>query len=176
MKGIRTMKRLVVAFLLSAIAAHAQSIFIVRHAEKASSERDTALSDVGFKRADCLAKTLRDAQIKSGFVTEFKRTQQTAEPEMKQAGVTATVVPAADFAQTAALAKKAAATGNVLIVGHSNTVPQIVQSLAGEATSGQAAAMSDSEYDRLTIVQFSGDAKPQVTTLHYCITEPLRNK
>jgi phosphohistidine phosphatase SixA len=172
------MKRLVVAFLLSAIAAHAQSIFIVRHAEKASSERDTALSDAGFKRAVCLAKTLRDTQIKFGFVTEFKRTQQTAEAEMKQARVTATVIPAADVAQTAALAKKAAATGNVLIVGHSNTVPQIVQSLTGEATPGQApaAAMSDSEYDRLTIVQFSGDAKPQVTTLHYCISELFSNK
>jgi phosphohistidine phosphatase SixA len=172
------MKKLVIAFLVSAIAAHAQTILIVRHAEKAWNERDTALSDAGFKRADCLARTLRDAQIKSGFVTELKRTQQTAEPELKQAGVTATVVPSADVAQTAALAKKAAATGNVLIVGHSNTVPQIVQSLTGEAKPGQAPApnMSDSEYDRLTIVQFSSDAKPQVTTLHYCMNEPVSNK
>jgi phosphohistidine phosphatase SixA len=172
------MKRLVIVFLLSAIAAHAQSIFIVRHAERASTERDTALSDAGFKRADCLAGTLRDAQIKSGFVTEFKRTQQTAEPELKQAGVTAKVVPAADVAQTAAQAKKAAVAANVLIVGHSNTVPQIVQSLTGDAKPGQAptANMSDSEYDRLTIIQFSGDAKPQVTTLHYCISEPVSSK
>ncbi|MCU1306032.1 MAG: histidine phosphatase family protein [Acidobacteriaceae bacterium] len=172
------MKRLVIVFLLSAIAAHAQSIFIVRHAERASSERDTALSDAGFKRAECLARTLRDAQIKSGFVTEFKRTQQTAEPELKQAGVTATVVPAADVAQTAALAKKAAVAGNVLVVGHSNTVPQIVQSLTGDAKPGQAPApnMSDSEYDRLTIVQFFGEANPQVTTLHYCISGPVSSK
>jgi len=172
------MKKLVIVFLLTAVAVHAQSIFIVRHAEKASNERDTVLSDAGFKRADCLARTLRDAQIKSGFVTEFKRTQQTAELELKQAGVTATVVAAADGTQTAALAKKAAAIGNVLIVGHSNTVPQIVQSLIGESKPGQAPApnMSDSEYDRLTIVQLSGDATPQVTTLHYCINEPVSNK
>jgi phosphohistidine phosphatase SixA len=172
------MKKLVLAFLLSGVIAQAQSIFIVRHAERASTDRDSVLSDAGLKRADCLARTLRDAQVKSAFVTEFKRTQQTAEPEMKQAGMTATVVPAADVAQTAALAKKAAATGNVLVVGHSNTVPQIVQALTGDAKPGQtpAANMSDSEYDRLTIVEFSGDAKPQVTILHYCINEPSATK
>src|SRR3954447_22788812 len=101
------MKKLVIAILLSAVTVHAQSIFIVRHAERASTDRDSVLSDIGLKRADCLARTLRDAQVKSGFVTEFKRTQQTAEPEMKQAGVTATVAPAAEVTQTAALAKKA---------------------------------------------------------------------
>jgi phosphohistidine phosphatase SixA len=163
------MKRLALILLSAVVAAHAQSgsIFLVRHAEKASTDRDTALSDAGFKRAECLAKTLRDVQIKSGFVTEFKRTQQTAEPEVKQAGITATVVPAADTAQTTALAKKAAISGNVLIVGHSNTIPQIAQSLAGDAKPNP---MPDSEYDRLTIITFASDSKPQVTTLHYCIS------
>jgi phosphohistidine phosphatase SixA len=113
---------------------------------------------------------LRDVQIKSAFVTEFKRAEQTAEPEVKQAGITATVVPAADTAQTTALAKKAATIGNVLIVGHSNTIPQIAQSLAGEAKPNP---MADSEYDRLTIIQFAPDGKPQVTTLHYCITDAV---
>jgi phosphohistidine phosphatase SixA len=156
--------------VLCANFAFAQSgtIFVVRHAEKASAERDTALSDAGLRRADCLAKTLREAQIKSAFVTEFKRTQQTAEPEAKQAGITATVVPAAETAQTITLAKKAAASGNILIVGHSNTVPQIVQSLAGESKPNP---MADSEYDRLSIIQFGADGKPQLTILHYCIND-----
>jgi phosphohistidine phosphatase SixA len=167
------MRRLVtIMFFVSAIAVHAQTIFVVRHAERASTDRDSQLSDVGLKRADCLAKTLHDASIKSGFVTEFKRTQQTAEPALKQSGVTATIVPAADPSQTAALAKKALAAGNVLIVGHSNTVPQIVQTLTGDVKPSQAVpSMSDAEFDRLMIIDFSGDAKPQVTTLHYCITE-----
>jgi phosphohistidine phosphatase SixA len=164
------MKKLALIFLLSVVAAQAQSgsIFLVRHAEKASADRDTALSDVGFKRAECLANALRDVQIKSAFVTEFKRTQQTAEPEVKQAGITATIVPAADTAQTIALAKKTSATGNVLIVGHSNTIPQIAQSLASEAKPNP---MADAEYDRLTIITFASDGKPQVTTLHYCIND-----
>ncbi|MCU1285146.1 MAG: histidine phosphatase family protein [Acidobacteriales bacterium] len=160
------MKKLFTLLFLLATAAHAQSIFIVRHAEKASADKDTPLSDTGFKRAECLAKTLQDANIKSGFATEFKRTQQTAEPAMKSAGVTTTVFPAAETAQTAAAAKKASATGNVLVVGHSNTVSQIVSALGAETK-----PLADSEYDRLTIVDFAADGKPRVTTLHYCISD-----
>jgi hypothetical protein len=43
-------------------------------------------------------------------------------------------------------------------------VRQIVQALGGDSK-----PMADTEFDRLTIVRFNAEGKPQVTTLHYCI-------
>jgi phosphohistidine phosphatase SixA len=168
------MKKLwLVGFIFGCLFAHAQSgsIFIVRHAEKASSDRDAVLSSSGLARAECLAATLHDVPVKSILTTEFKRTQQTAEPEAKQAGVSETVVPASDIPGAAAAARKAAVNGDVLVVGHSNTVPQIVQALGGESN-----PMADTEFDRLTIIRLNAEGKPQVTTLHYCITPSSERK
>src|SRR5206468_9114794 len=90
---------LIVSFglLLAACATAAPVVFIVRHAEKASSGgKDPDLSVEGQRRADALARILKDSEITSVFVTEFKRTQETAAPTAKAAGVTATTVPAND--------------------------------------------------------------------------------
>ena len=52
------MKRLLLATavsLLTATSAMAQTVYIVRHAEKADASRDTALSSQGKARAEALA-------------------------------------------------------------------------------------------------------------------------
>jgi hypothetical protein len=84
--------------LLATDASAAPVVFIVRHAEKASTGgKDPDLSVQGQKRADALAHILKDSQIASVFVTEFKRTQETAAPTAKAAQVSPTVVPANDI-------------------------------------------------------------------------------
>ena len=89
-----------IPFLTAVVADAAPIIFIVRHAEKASvTDKDPDLSLQGRKRADALAHILKDSQITSVFVTEFKRTQQTAAPTAKAAQVAPTVVPANDIAR-----------------------------------------------------------------------------
>ena len=99
---------------LVACANAAPVVFIVRHAEKAStSGKDPDLSVEGQKRADALAHILKDSQITSIFVTEFKRTQQTAAPTAKAARVTPTVVPANDIG--ALVEKLRALNGNALV-------------------------------------------------------------
>ncbi len=87
-----------IALLLVADANAAPVIFLVRHAEKASTGgNDPDLSLAGQKRADALARILRDSQITAVFVTEFKRTQETAAPTAKAAHLSPTVVPANDI-------------------------------------------------------------------------------
>src|SRR5438067_13564971 len=72
-------------------------VFIVRHAEKAStSDKDPDLSLQGQKHADSLAHILQDSQITSVVVTEFKRTQETAAPTAKAAHVSHTMIKASD--------------------------------------------------------------------------------
>jgi len=149
--------------LAGASSAFAQAtVFVVRHAERADSGGMTAadpdLSAAGRARAESLANVLKDAGIVVVFATEFKRTQQTAAPVAKATGLSVTTAPT----ETAALVEIVKATiGNVLVVGHSNTVPELIKAL-GVTT---PVTVGDTEYDNLFIVR-TGD-KPSVIRLHY---------
>ena len=158
------MKRLAVifsiAFLLAVAANAAPTIFVVRHAEKASTGgNDPDLSPQGQKRADALAYILKDSQVTSVFVTELKRTQETAAPTAKAAHVTPTVIPANDIG--ALVEKLRAVNGNALVVGHGNTIPELLKAL-GIATSVN---VPEDDYNEIFVV-FTGDTA-QLLRLHY---------
>src|SRR5690242_18742150 len=126
------MKRsLAFLILLSATVAVAQihetagMIVLVRHAEKVSDAPDALLSKAGEQRAECLAQTLRNAYIGAIYVTQVKRTQQTAEPLAKKLRIQPTIINGDDTAALAADIKKDMATKNVLVVGHSDTLPKV---------------------------------------------------
>jgi broad specificity phosphatase PhoE len=158
------MKRLRFIFsilLLLAVAANAAPvIFIVRHGEKASSGgNDPELSVQGQKRAEALARILKDSEIASVFVTEFKRTQETAAPTAKAAHVNPTVLSGKD---TGALVEKLRAlNGNALVVGHGNTIPELLKAL-GIAT---PVSIPDNDYSEILVV-LAGDP-PRLLRLHY---------
>jgi broad specificity phosphatase PhoE len=149
-----------IPLLLVTDANAAPVVFIVRHAEKASTGgKDPDLSVQGQKRAAALAQILKDSQITSVFVTEFKRTQETAEPTTRAAHVSPTVVPANDIG--ALVEKLRALNGNALVVGHGNTIPDLLKTL-GVAT---ATSIPDDDYTEIFVV-LVGDT-PQLFRLHY---------
>ena len=160
------MRTLLAVFLFCNLAMAQQSVrtvFLVRHAEKVSSADDATLSPAGMKRADCLASTLRDANIKQIYVTEAKRTQQTADTLAKHLKVTPKIMPAAD-STTLVRNLFYMGSGNTLVVGHSNTLPVIIARMKA----GTIAPIGDNDYDRLyMITTMEGSATP-VVTLHYC--------
>jgi phosphohistidine phosphatase SixA len=143
---------LILCLLIAPAVATAQTIFVVRHAERADAGMaaapgaDPDLSPAGRERAESLAWVLKDARITRIYTSEMKRTRQTAAPMAKAAGVEATTVPAREVA--ALLEQVKAGTGNALIVGHSNTVPEILKGL-GVA---EPVTISDAEHDNLFIV------------------------
>ena len=62
-------------------AASATTIVVVRHAEKSTDDpRDPSLSAAGQQRAQDLRIALKDAGVSDVYVTQYKRTRQTAEP------------------------------------------------------------------------------------------------
>ena len=149
-----------IPLLLATYANAAPVVFIVRHAEKASSGgKDPDLSVEGQKRADALAHILKDSQITSVFVTEFKRTQETAAPTARAAHLSPIVIPANDMA--AVVQKLRALNGNALVVGHGNTIPDLVRAL-GIAT---PVSIPEDDYTEIFAV-LVGDA-PQLVRLHY---------
>jgi phosphohistidine phosphatase SixA len=160
---LRVLFGLICTVMLPADVFAQGSVFVVRHAERADTSggapmmaTDPDLSDAGRMRAAALATMLKDAGVAAIFVTEFKRTQQTAAPLAKALGITPVVVPAKDTAGLVAKLKKTAA--NALVVGHSNTVPDVVTALG----KGNPVAVPDTEYDNLFIVIQA----PQPRTIH----------
>ena len=156
------------AVLAIATTAKAQtSVFVVRHAERADAAAGTApmmatdpdLSEVGKARAQSLATALKDAGITAIYTTEYKRTKQTGEPLAKALGIQVTAVPAREM--PALLEKLKAATANVLVIGHSNTVGEVIAGL-GVA---EPVKLTDSDYDNLFVV-VRGE-KPTLIRLHF---------
>jgi broad specificity phosphatase PhoE len=135
------------------------TIFIVRHAEKADATKDPDLSPAGRARAETLAKVLKDASITAIYVTEFKRTQETAAPLAHALGIEVTMVPAAATADLATKLKSA--SGNVLVVGHGNTIPDLMKALGIAAPLN----LADADYDNLFIVVL--EEKPRLLRLHF---------
>jgi broad specificity phosphatase PhoE len=148
-------------------AAATQTIFIVRHAERADSagggevmmKADPGLSEAGRARAESLATTLKDAGVTAIFITEYRRTRDTAAPLAKLLGIEPQQLPAKD---TAALVERLkSAKGNVLVVGHSNSVPEMIKGL-GVAT---AVTVGEADYDNLFVITL-GD-RPSLLRLHF---------
>jgi broad specificity phosphatase PhoE len=121
---------LALAFANGAVA-EPRIIFLVRHAERADAggpaQADPELSAAGRERAAALARELKDCGIRAIFTSEFKRTRQTAAPLAESLGRRAEVVPTKDAATIVARLRNA--SGNVLVVGHSNTISEIIRAL-----------------------------------------------
>ena len=149
--------------LATSAAAQPPVIFLVRHTERAAISghvpSDTGLSAAGRARARDLAETLKDAKITAIYTSEYKRTQETAAPLAQSSGIRPEVVSADDFRSL--VAKIRAARGNVLVIGHSNTLPQIINALGAPAR----VSVAESDYDNLFLIMHGPE--PQLIHLHY---------
>lgn len=102
---------------------------------------------------------MKDSGITAIFTTEFKRTQETAVPTATSTHVAPTVVPAKDTA--ALVAKLHQLSGNALVVGHGDTIPNIITALGIDVPIN----IPEADYSELLIVTLSD--KPQLFRLHY---------
>jgi phosphohistidine phosphatase SixA len=142
-------------------------VLVVRHAEKqAQPANDPPLTDLGKTRAQELARVVQalaaaGMPVRELFATEVQRTQQTLQPLAASLGIKVTVVNAKD---TAELSRQILAVkgGLVVVAGHSNTVPGIVQALGGPS----GIVIGDAEFDRLYVLTGAGSAA-KVATLRY---------
>ncbi len=148
---------------LSAFSAEQGTIFIVRHGEKVSAAADALLSPAGHQRANCLAQTLNDANVKAIFTPQVKRTQQMAQPLANAWHLSITVIPRNSQPELVQKARAAAQNGDVLIVAQQDTIQTIVQQLGG----GTVPPLGDNEFDRLIILHLNASGS-SVTTLRYC--------
>lgn len=155
------------AALMAVSPVCAQTVVIVRHGEKADASSDPALSRAGEARAAALAAALKDARLAAVIATPLKRTRSTAQPAAAAAGLTVASVgfdggQPAHAQAVAALARQAPEAATVLVVGHSNTVPEIARALGD--TDPQP--LTECDFDRMTIIQL-GPGGPRVVHARY---------
>jgi broad specificity phosphatase PhoE len=148
-------------------SAQQTTVILVRHAEKAEGAGDVALTDAGRARAARLAELLKHAGISAVLSTPFLRTKDTALPTAQALGieVTLTAPPAgAAFGQEIAQRIMREYKGrSVLVVGHSNTTPEVIQSLGAPAVP----AIADGEYDNLYVVQIEAGGRAHLIRAKY---------
>ena len=166
--------RLAVTLLLAAVADTAigqTAIFLVRHAEKATeaNEATVPLSDAGRARAERLAGILRDAGIDAIYVTDTDRARQTAAPlaRSRKVEIRTYAHRGADGKPAPQLVvdrlKKEAPAGRALVVGHSNTLPDILAALGHT----EKIEIPTSQFDDLFVILPREEAPPTVLRLKY---------
>ena len=149
-------------FILSSCG---NTFYIVRHAEKAKplpgmsilEANDPPLSDSGSVRALVLKDRLKGENIRCIFSTNYKRTINTAKPlddylASVQTQYYNTKKDSTDaFIEKLKLIKK----GNVLVVGHSNTIDDVANKLCGSIV--VPADLKETDYDNLYEIKRKGD-------------------
>ena len=137
---------------------------IVRHAEKgATPANDPPLTEAGEARARALAAALVHANVQAVITTQLVRTRETGRPVAEARGLTMETVPVggavAEHAKAVADAVRRHAGQTVLVVGHSNTVTQIIAALGGP----KLPDLCDSQYSNLYTVVLDGAAARLIT-------------
>ena len=149
---------LILTFCHSAMAE--RSIYLVRHAEKQiDGTKNPALTPQGLTRAHNIAKLLEDKNITAIYSTQYKRTLQTAAPLATKLGVKVKTYNPNKLKSFATDVLKS--KGNLLIVGHSNTTPDLSIHLGGE----NFGEIDESEYDRVYQLKFT-DKQVESVLLH----------
>jgi len=140
-------------------------ILVVRHAERNDGEScnpatvkgrpNPILAITGSARAQALAHVGGEDSIAAIYASEFCRTQQTVQPLASQLGLTVNVVDQYEADGTTVNVNSlidqiwANNRGQVILVaGHTNTVPVIVERLSGISI----AAIDETDFDNLYVI------------------------
>lgn len=141
-------------------------VWIVRHAEKDitdAKDRDPDLSAAGAERAEALKKELKGQKIDSIFSTDYKRTKLTGFPLADITGISIKTYEPSKAAELVKSLKENAGGKKILIIGHSNTVLELIEAFGAKRP---VPSIADDEYDYLFSLTIKGD-KTDVKTDKY---------
>jgi broad specificity phosphatase PhoE len=161
-------------FLIFAVwlwaTAGSTTIIVIRHAEKDVSVNatDPPLSQAGEARAQLLAQMFGDAKavghLDAIYVSSALRNRLTAAPLAARLGISEVVAPADDSAALARRVLHEHTGGRILIVGHADSVPQVVAALSGYSKVPEIRA---EEYGTMYIVTVPRVGHPNLLRLNY---------
>ncbi len=148
------MKKVVIllTMLLLSAVVQGKSIYLVRHAEKIDDgSKDPKLTAQGVQRAENLAQMLASSGITKVYATAYQRTQLTAKPLAEYLTTEVSTYDPSELSEFARHLKEQA--DNALVVGHSNTTPQLAHLLSGKPV----ISLDESDFDNVFQVVIKGD-------------------
>lgn len=153
------MKKLIVVILFFfSLNSYAQSIttyYFIRHAEKNRSDLSNSnpnLTPKGYQRAIKWSNVFREVSFDAVYSTDYSRTIQTAIPTANSKNIKPIIYDAND--RNSLQFQKKTRGKTILIVGHSNTIPQFVNAVLKEERYSQ---IEDNNNSNLYIVTLHGD-------------------
>lgn len=173
MKRIIFLVLISIAFQQVTYAQKTLKVWVVRHAEKDTSDpkdQDPDLSEIGAKRAEALKKELKSQRLDSIFSTDYKRTKLTGFPLADITGISIKTYDPSNVKQLAQSLKLNALGKKILIIGHSNTVLEIIEAFGGKRP---VEKLNDNDYSYLFSLTIKGD-KVDVKTEKYGDKEPVK--
>lgn len=135
-------------------------VILVRHAERQSSGSDPSLTAAGKRRAALLATMFAGAGVTAIFTSAAGRTKQTAAPLAAKVGVAPRQV---DDSIAVARVQILAGGACVVVVGHSDTVPEFIEALGGPAD----VVIDDHEFDRMFVLALKPPAAASLLQFRY---------
>lgn len=105
------------------------TFYFIRHAEKADSSQNPDLSAAGLIRAEKWKAILEDLPLDAIYTTDYKRTFQTINFIASSRKLTPTIYNPKTV--DAALLVKTNKGKSVLVVGHSNSIPDLTNKMIG---------------------------------------------
>ena len=159
-----------IGLLAASHPARAQkAVLVVRHAEKVS-DTDERLTDAGRERARSLAKMLNDAGVGAIYATDTERARDTAKPLADALGLKVVIYDTVggmrgpvDARPFVAMLGKQHAGDVVLVVGHSNTIPDLLKALGCPGD----IKIAPGEYDNLFVVTPRAGGSATLIRLRY---------
>lgn len=140
------------------------TIFLVRHAEKMKDKKNPDLTSTGEERANRLSKLLENIELDYVFSTDYNRTIQTAQPTANNKSLSIQNYNPRALAEFANTILEDYMGKNVLIVGHSNTTPIMLNLLMDQEV---VKSIKESDYENLFIVSVYPKKDPKAVLLKF---------
>ncbi|GEQ86632.1 hypothetical protein ULMS_21400 [Patiriisocius marinistellae] len=131
------------------------TFYLIRHADKDTRDvksEDPPLTEEGKKRAESWAEYFSNEVINAIYTTNYDRTRHTIFYLARDKDISAELYYPGELFNNQFLNKVQGQTA--VIVGHSNTIPQLVNRMIGEE---KFSDIDDNDYDNLYVVTFKGN-------------------
>jgi phosphohistidine phosphatase SixA len=153
------------------LGASTTVVIVTRHAEKApDSGDDPPLSEQGLQRAERLAATFGQRRLGEAldaiFVTQYRRTQQTADPLARATSARVITVQANDLPGLARRLLSEYRGKRVFVVAHGDTVLPLVAELLGDDSLLKEHKGAEVEYGEVYVVAVPRFSRAALLQLH----------
>ena len=140
------------------------TFIVLRHAEKQSTGTNPSLNTAGQNRANKLSNILTNVNLDAIYSTNYNRTMQTVQATAKAKTLSVSFYNPSSLSPFVDLVLSTYHDGTILVVGHSNTTPSLLNVLTGTSNYSN---IPESEYDNLYIVTVFEKGRAEVVHFKY---------